>query len=326
MNVELTPVQTRIIDKVEKLLALSANNPSQEEAQVALDMAHQLLEEHNIEMALIEQKSGKPSLDGQRADQHSNGALYKWQASVWESSAKLNFCMYSRVKGLAKGSKYQNRLIGRPENVIMTKHMAEYLQQAIERIAREWAKNRGLNIFASDAIIFREGVADTISTRLSSLRWEREQEARRREQEAAAQGTGTAVTIFGVKTREDDFNNDYVMGWEPGTTARRRAEDQAAAQARKAEHERRMAEDPEYRARQDAIRKRIADQNAEWDKKWEKNRKRRERNGGYSYRERDNAETRRRDSYAFRRGQDAGHDIGLDPQVSRREPNDRRIR
>ena len=318
---ELSPEALRIVDKVRKLLALAGNNPSQEEAQVALDMAHQLLEEHNIELHTVESTRKTGSHSTKRADEKSGGALYKWQAQVWQDAAKLNFCVYFRIRGLEKGAKYEHRLVGRPENVVMTQVMAEYLQGAIERLARKWAQDRDLNIFAKDAIIFREGAAQRISERLNSLRWDREQEARRREQEN--KGTGTEVTIFGVKTMEEDLNNDYLNGWEPGTTARQRAEREASYETyrreqaeKKAAHEHRMANDPAYAANWRAVEAAAKKQLDDYNKKEQAKARRREKNGGGYYR-RENEQDRRRDSAAYSAGRRAGNDIGLDPQVKK---------
>ena len=46
----------RIIKRIEKLLSLAGNNPSQEEAQSAMLMAQKLMAEHNLSMEAFQEK------------------------------------------------------------------------------------------------------------------------------------------------------------------------------------------------------------------------------------------------------------------------------
>ena len=48
-------MKKNIISKIEKLLALAGNNPSEAEAQAALLKAQQLMAEHNLDMAQFEE-------------------------------------------------------------------------------------------------------------------------------------------------------------------------------------------------------------------------------------------------------------------------------
>lgn len=315
-----TDLDAKIVDKIQKLLALAGNNPNKEEAQTALNMAHKLLEGHNISLLEVEQSGAKRDTD-RRADDRHSGALYKWQMQVWEETAKLNFCAYFRIRGLSKGAKYEHRIVGSPVNSLATKLMAEYLQGAIERVAREWAKAKGLNIFTKDAVVFREGMAAEICGRLANSRWDREQEARR--QAAENTGNSTAVTIFGVKTRESDLNNDYIYGWAPGTTASHRAEREAhyaawtrSKKEQEAAHLRRLETDPAYRAEfeaeQEISRKIDEAREKEFARKARAREKYYEKHG---YRSRGNEQTRRRDNPAFYEGYRAAKEIGLDQQV-----------
>lgn len=251
---QLTPEAEAAIEKATKLLALHRNNSNEHEAQAALDACMRILEAHNLDMALVERHKGGGATK-KREDQRSGGGLYKWQRSVWTEVAKLNFCHYIAIKGLDKGGRYENRVIGSPVNVKSTTLMAEYLQQTIERITRDWAAGkygRGTSVFIRDAIAYREGMADRICLRLRDLREERLEEDRRRkrEQEAAARHPsatpGTALVLADLVLEEDELNQDYLYGWEPGTTTRHRKE----WVARRAEATRRAEE--LLRAREEA--------------------------------------------------------------------------
>jgi len=116
------------------------------------------------------------------------------------------------------------------ENVVGTEVMAEYLQQTIERLAQEWAKERGLNVFCKDAIAVREGMADRITERLSDLQKAQAAEDEKRKAEEAARArhpayvsSGTSLVLADVRQTEADLNEDHLRGVPLGTTANERA-------------------------------------------------------------------------------------------------------
>jgi hypothetical protein len=338
MQTELSPEALAAIEKVTKLLALARDGRGNEhEAQSALDVAHRILEMHNLDIALIERKKGDSAAPhAKRDDATTGGGLYKWQRSVWEQTAKLNMCVYFSIRGLARGQKYENRVVGRGENVLMTRVMAEYLQEAIERIAAEWAKNQGYaSRFVQPAIIYREGMAERICERLRSLQRERVEEARRqKEAEAAAPkhpdaAPGTALTIIDVMGSETDLNNDYLNGWELGRTARERRE----SEARSSERNRRRAlwkddrvafmaeflDDTAAQQEQQRQDKLDSDyelylQGKDTDTYGKGYKPRKSSSRGYTYRE--TAEDRRRGHYAHSLGRDAGDSVSLNDQIT----------
>jgi hypothetical protein len=262
----MTPEQQAVVEKVQKLLALAGNNPNEHEAEAATQKAMDLLSAYNLTMHHV--GKSQSTTTGKRDDKKRKGGLYGWQRSLWASVAKLNFCLYEAHKGLAAGSQYEHRLIGSEVNVISTEVMAEYLQQAIERRAQSWAKENGYkSVFVREAIAYREGMAKTICHRLEELREQRLREEREK-QTAGGNGSGTEIVLADVIHAEEDYNNDYLYGYEPGTHARRRAERNAAQakataeyKAQMAEHDRKMAEDPEYAK---AYNERAAKSEASW--------------------------------------------------------------
>lgn len=231
-----------ILDRLEKLLRL-AESPNEHEAQAAMAKAQQLMDDYNIDASTIGQ-SAKGRQGAARKDEKSKGGLYGWQRDVWKAVAECNFCRYWSIRGTARGAVYEHRLLGSTVNVKSTQIMANYLQQAIERLAKEQAKRDHYNVFAREMIAFREGMADRICERLRALQQERMAEAERKKREAEARAahpsaaTGNALVVLtDVMQDENDLNNDYEMGWEPGTTARRRLEEQQAAAMRRAKQE-----------------------------------------------------------------------------------------
>lgn len=334
---ELDAAAEAVIEKATKLLSLARNNPNEHEAQSAMAAAQRLLEAHNLDMALIERRSGSGAAP--RSDKSRGGGLYKWQRSIWKATAKLNFCHYEAIKGLTKGAKYENRIIGRKENVLATEIMAEYLQTTIEKLAAEWAKERGYNSrFVTEAIQYREGMGERITQRLEQLREERlaEDKRKQREAEAAARhpanaGGGTALVLASVIQDEEDLNHDYVYHLEPGTTGRLRAERVARQAAAHAEYEARIADaalfeailaafDPDQWRERDAAKQAEAARKKAEDDKWLADYyKRQARRRQTPTRERWTKEDQRRASHAFRAGERRGEDVSLDSQIDHDE-------
>lgn len=73
----LTAEAQAAIAKVEKLLTLARNAGANEnEAQSALDAAHRILEQHNLDMALVERRIGdSASPHAKRQDKTSSDAF-----------------------------------------------------------------------------------------------------------------------------------------------------------------------------------------------------------------------------------------------------------
>lgn len=319
--------QQAAVDKVHKILALAKSTTSEGEMENAMAAAQRILDDHNLDMALVERSGGQGG-QAKREDKRQGGGLYQWQRDLWKRTAELNFCMYFAIKGLRKGDKYEHRVIGRTENILATELMAGYLQGRIENSARDWAKHQGLNIFARDAIAYREGMSDRICVRLQDLRRERLAEDERKQREARAAAShpgpapGTGLVLASVIQAEEDANKDIAYGLPPGTHAEFRAkraaasaEWQAQQDAKEAEHKAKYGVDPEYTAQFDA--KAEADRKY-WEAYEQKQAKRAARRKGVDRAYRERAPTGRESrqySSAYRQGVNEGDNVGLDQQV-----------
>lgn len=309
MTLELSQKAQDVIRKVEKLLAL-ANDPNNNEHQAAAAAAkaQEMLLAYNLDMATITGQSG-------RAKEFMSGGLYQWQRDLWSACAELNFCLYRTIKGTRKGQKFEHRLIGRRENVVGTRVMAEYLQQTVERFAQTEAKTRGVSCFVREMIAYREGMATRLYERLSRLRQERlaeerrQQEADRRAQPTPTGDTKHALVLASYIDDEESLNIDFQSGLEPGTTQRRRLAADIDYQKRVEQHERWKKDFPEQAA---AEAERQAKANAEYWKKEERNAKR--RSGRQRYRAETPAE-RRRNTNEFHDGYARGNEVSLSQQI-----------
>lgn len=341
---DLSPQALSVLDKVRKLLALANNNANEHEAAIASAKAMELLAQHNLDMAVV----GESRTASNRQDNKTKGGLYTWQRQLWNAVAELNFCKYWYIAGTGKGQTYMHRILGRRENVVAAEILAEYLQSAVERLAQEWAKRQGMNVFKKEAIIYREGIALRLVSRLNDQRREKLSEERRKEaaRKAAADAAhspsgGTALVLASVIQSEDDLNNDYLQGWEPGTTARKRAESDARSAAWAAEW--RVKREAAERARDEAelanpalkearlakeaeAQRLLDEQNAKWDREWERKKAKREayyqQHGRYpedNKKKRLTKEELRRTTPAFQAGYVKGADIGLDKQIDEQQ-------
>lgn len=314
VNVEWDAKTEAVIDKIRKLLALANNNPNEREAEAASAKAHELLEAYNLDVAIVSKQSNKFAARDQRIFQ---GGLYKWQRDLWDMTARLNFCKYYFKRGLEAGSQYEHELIGSKANVIATQIMANYLQQAIERLTRQWCETNYPNksIFFKPAIAYREGMAARIVTRMWNLREQHlreEKERIKREREAnAAQGINTenALVLQDVISTEEDLNLDFIYKLTPGTSAQRRHESNLRQQAAEKAAEEQLAKQRAWdAANPEEAAKRRAKEQKQWDEYMAKNRAKPRA---------PTAEELRRMMPSFREGYDKGDEVSLNKQVDK---------
>lgn len=322
MNQDLTPEQIKIVEKVEKLLALANRKKGNEaEAAVAAAKAQEMLAAYNIDMAMVEQSSGT---SGRREDVKHKGGVYLYQRDLWRAVAELNFCLYwtsrkwvsrevnrknywgEKTKETVWSIQYQHRVVGRTVNITLTKSMAAYLEQAIERIVMERLGDDNTQRFSRWAVSYRKGAAARIIEKVQDRRDEIEAEEARKAREAqhaaerAGISTATTLTIADVRKSERDANMDLIHGegWSARQREERRLAAIAAAEA-EAAYAKWAAENPEEARKEEEKRRKESE--AYW--------ARRRGRGGRTTS--DNV-----DSSAYWAGYDAAAKIGIDPQTS----------
>lgn len=314
----------KVIDRITKLLSLANNNPNEAEAESAMRKAQGLLEAYNLDMSQI----GGNGPGHSRKDAKRTGGLYTWQRKLWKSVAEMNFCYYLSIKGLQRGSQYEHRLVGSHANVVATELMAQYLQDTVEKLAQKWAKEHGYkSVFVRDAIAYREGMTSRVTERLQAKRDKMVRDAeleRKKRDEAAAAGASASnsLTIVDVISTEADFNNDYLNGYELGTTARRRHEAQlrqeASArefEARTAAYNEKIATDPAFAAAEKERITKLDEENKKWYEQYLKKQARRESRGVNPRPRAQTAEEKRMDLDSFWHGRADGEAVGIDTQV-----------
>lgn len=334
MSQDLSPEAQAVVDKAAKLLAVAAKSTHPEEIASFTAKAMTLLEDHGLSVASVE-RAGDQS--GKRKQEEVRGGMYSYQRELWRAVAELNFCMYyriahtvtrryprkladgTRVTGEFLGKEHRHTLIGRVVNVTISRSVTEYLEQRIEALVRERFPLNSQR-FLSEAVSFREGIADELVERLRERRRQRlAEDSARKRQAAAGSETHLALTLGDLAQQEADANTDFLMG-EDGYSARMRAE-RAAEQAQRAQ-ERREAE--EAWTRWCEANPEEAAEMARREREEERKRDRRASRRGWSYRGRaPSKEELRRESPYFRQGREAARSIGLDVQAEGRKSSGR---
>lgn len=142
---------SRIIDKVKKLLALGTNQGASEgERDNAMRMAHALLARHNLTaMDLVEKSDRIKELFTVWND--------KYQTQLAAACAELFFCVVYTQKGGPKDK--QVVFIGRKDNVLTAIHMTQYLIKSVNSEASRLKMGN----------LFKNGAANQIRSRVRDL-------------------------------------------------------------------------------------------------------------------------------------------------------------
>lgn len=326
MSQALTDQERKVIDQIQKLLNLAAKNDSEAEAAEASKKAQELLTRYNLDAAVIERESGKK--DGRREQARVKGGFYQYQRDLWKAVAGLHFCMYWTPTKSVEVTHYRQKpwweagdgdrklhkeqghqsvrhhaLVGRIINTTAARHMAQYLEQVIQRIVTVEIKTNEVHHNSAYATSFREGMAQNLIEKITERFKERmhTEELEKRRAEAAAtaagrpeQGMSKSITLSGHWKSENDANYDFIYG--EGASAKFYAERAEKAQKRKEEEEaytKWAADHPEEAAANEAERRKGQ-------------RKRFTERGGSE---------KKIDWNAYYSGYDAAKGINIDPQV-----------
>lgn len=338
MALELNQTEREAALKIQKLLNLAAKAGTPEEAASATAKAQELLAKYNLTSAAVERSSGVT--DGRREQALVAAGQREFERDLWSAVGELNFCLVwaqryrttgiRQVRGvdditgrrtLLRTDVVNDRMamrvavVGRAVNVAMTKAMADYLLGAIRRVLRD---RLGPDASAGSnwAQSFQKGAVQVVVDRLRERRAivldEEEAEAKTRERAASSGASdATALTLVKLSRGEREANMDFIYG--EGWSARQAAERAARAERlreREAAEAAWAATNPEEAAR------RAREAEAEAAKRSSRTR----RSSGRAYRGYDTV-----DWGAFRAGEKAGADIGIDQQVDGGVPRERRI-
>lgn len=237
---QLAP-DAKVIARLQKILALANDGRGNEaEANVAMQRAQELMAEYNLSMATVEAHGGQS--ESRLNEKTDHKLMFLWQQTLFPACAEAAFCHFSMVDKPTLGGQYIKggyQIIGRQSNVIAARQMYEYLRDTIQQVVREEVGRSSSDQFSKTANSFRIGMAERLAERLKGrheakleqqAREAREKQARNNHPAAAKTDPNfhaPTVTLADFAASEEDLNNDMHHGWKPGTTAARRAKQEA---------------------------------------------------------------------------------------------------
>lgn len=235
-----------IVRKIQKMLSLATGgNNSEQEAAAAMAMAQKMLARYNLDYHTVQaaQVAGGTNVveEKREKNQMEYGAMYQWQRDLWACIAEVNFCWHwvgsvygpSRHKASLMVRSKKHMVLGRQTNVLSVRLMGEYLCDTLERVLPYPNRER----LSRSALSWRSGAADRLMERL------REQ-YRQSQNQPAADGPTTALTLVDVAKREEAAN--YDARWGVGSWAAKLADDaewEAGKEERAAEAAKRRADE-----------------------------------------------------------------------------------
>ena len=163
-------MDNKIVSKIRKLLNLGNGSTFEGEAERALQMAYQLMQEHNISEVDIQTVSREEELGPLGNSTVVDGAkqLRKWEQSLVGSLARLFDCKVITVRS---GSMYDKKptyyIVGREGNRTTTKLMFDWIRNDTLKKARNLGYTR-----ASVRNAYGIGVADSIRRKVVTLKQE----------------------------------------------------------------------------------------------------------------------------------------------------------
>ena len=179
-----------IAEKIRKLLALAANNPSQEESASALAKAQALMTEHKIEQAILD--SSKPTAQEENifsmlgAQEGVTGAYWKVTLAGVLGDANGVF-IYKSGKAIG--------VVGKKSNIQALTYMFAYCIGEIEKLSKLHCKGLG-HSYAND---FKRGCVSAIGNAIRKEREALEQTMRARA--SAANGERGLIVLNNALTK-----------------------------------------------------------------------------------------------------------------------------
>lgn len=178
-----------LIERIKKLLRLAKDKGATEaEAQTAMEKVQEILAEHNLSMAQVEEHTSETDDRVQGHKGKTTGKNNKWESHIFFAASDLNFCFYytNVLRSVSTGSveKLQHVVIGKPVNVLAAELLAEYLVETVNRMSTEYGKTA--ECFAAAALAgtseamakhrFKQGMAYRLRARMEDLKKLRSQQ------------------------------------------------------------------------------------------------------------------------------------------------------
>ncbi|MBY7859150.1 DUF2786 domain-containing protein [Vibrio fluvialis] len=153
----------KVIDKIQKLLAMANDTSSPKEALLAAKRARVLMDKYQLSQDDIESKIGSQFLE---LENEPKGKLYLWEKHIALAAATLNDCR-SAIRRRHRGSQFLFQ--GFKADVIVAKMTMDYLTHAARK-AKELSEVKGI----SESQLFMQGFANEVLERANDIKRNRE--------------------------------------------------------------------------------------------------------------------------------------------------------
>lgn len=156
-----------IIEKVKKLLALSAKAGTAAEAATAAGLANKLIDEYRLEAADLEAKE-EGRLEPIEEDQdyiYESGKVTTWKQELCSTLVDFYGCTYWNDCYWPNGRQVSRyRVVGRRSDIGIVRYMFAWLMTECQRLAQLEAYGRGKVFVNSYCLGFVRGIRDQLKT------------------------------------------------------------------------------------------------------------------------------------------------------------------
>ncbi len=188
----------KLLDKIRKILAKASNNPSEAEAEMAANMAQEMLARYNLSMSDVQVKDS--SQDEIVTDKSIVTASHPWRRVLAPMAAKLYFCEYMFIAG---GGKNVHMFIGGKGNVAVATMMFVYFLATIEKLAQQSARQ----VPASERSAYRTSFRGACASRLATRIRIRIEETKRG---TSTNNPGNLPALFGLYDAAQQANRSFI--------------------------------------------------------------------------------------------------------------------
>jgi hypothetical protein len=191
----MTQINSKVIEKIKKLLALS-QSPNEHGAALAAEKVSVLLAQYNLSYSDID---GEEDIDAIEVVLEAGKSFSSWKKILLSGIARSNGC-YLLVRTTT--DKKELILIGVDLNIIVCQQLFEYLTQTIERLCQDH-KGKG-KLFLGQ---FRLGCAARLGEKLYKQRQEMEQGGITSTSESVSV---SALAVQSMYKNYDQKNDQYI--------------------------------------------------------------------------------------------------------------------
>lgn len=132
--------QDKIIERVQKLLNLAGNNPSETERDAAMKKALAILAEHNMTMEQVEKTTTRRERDV--GHMTANGRSGPWIKGTYAAIGRLYFCEYVFM---SLGKRTVHYFIGEQANCAVAHQIAAWVSEALWKEGMAGKRRTGSN-------------------------------------------------------------------------------------------------------------------------------------------------------------------------------------